>query len=191
MEPGFSTAMYNYHNEESASHNIVENDANYLKTCELPKNVSIQKSKDCTLQSGNSNYCAICISHFEDGDQVVQSSRGKRTNRPYDQNGVSEQQNRSLCIHRFHKNCMIEWLLLSREPLCPCCRRFYLDDAKVVEDGLLCIIRGNESNESTTETEQTRSFVSIVTSDERDENLSITATPSNNETHENVNILNN
>lgn len=42
----------------------------------------------------------------------------------------------NLCVHRFHKKCMIEWLLLSKEPNCPCCRRAYLDKDRMMEEGL-------------------------------------------------------
>lgn len=84
-----------------------------------------------TLESSeNANYCAICISHFEDNDEVVQSM----SNDIEGKENIEHKMN--LCVHRFHKKCMIEWLLLSKEPNCPCCRREYLDKDRMMEEGL-------------------------------------------------------
>lgn len=57
-------------------------------------------------------FCAICISGYESGIDIVWSSN-------------------RLCEHVFHQDCMEQWLMklkTSEGPLCPCCRRDFLAD---------------------------------------------------------------
>jgi hypothetical protein len=71
--------------------------------------------------------CAICLSHYQLGDEVVWSSN-------------------PACEHAFHFTCVERWLSKQRDcPLCPCCRREFVidpydvqeedEDAEEVEDG--------------------------------------------------------
>ena len=50
--------------------------------------------------------CDICLMDYQVGEEVCWSPN-------------------EACIHAFHKDCMLDWLL--RNPLCPVCRRDYLD----------------------------------------------------------------
>jgi len=49
--------------------------------------------------------CDICLGNYEIGEEICWS--------------LNEE-----CVHAFHKECIIEWLL--RNPKCPCCRREYI-----------------------------------------------------------------
>lgn len=49
--------------------------------------------------------CAICLIHYEPGCYVSWSNN---------------------CIHVFHRDCILMWLLKKVEPLCPCCRQEFV-----------------------------------------------------------------
>jgi len=49
--------------------------------------------------------CDICLEDYEVGDEVAWSKNGQ-------------------CIHAFHKDCIVDWLL--RSPKCPLCRNEYI-----------------------------------------------------------------
>jgi len=57
--------------------------------------------------------CAICLSEYEEGDEICLSHN-------------------DLCNHIFHRECMVEWLL--RHDECPCCRHNYLSLLDTDED---------------------------------------------------------
>lgn len=60
--------------------------------------------------------CAICLSDYRVGAQVVWSSN-------------------SACEHVFHLDCIEKWIMKQREgPLCPCCRRDFCVDPYDTED---------------------------------------------------------
>lgn len=51
--------------------------------------------------------CSICLMDYEVGEDVCWSRNPE-------------------CIHAFHKECIVDWLM--RNPQCPCCRRDYIYD---------------------------------------------------------------
>lgn len=57
--------------------------------------------------------CAICLNRFESGQKVCQASN-------------------TACIHKFHAECMVAWLL--KHPECPICRQEYLSDSSSEPD---------------------------------------------------------
>ena len=57
------------------------------------------------VPNGDNNACNICLMDFKIGDDVAWS-------------------NNQGCKHGFHKDCIIEWLLIRNE--CPVCRREYV-----------------------------------------------------------------
>eukprot|EP00586_Coscinodiscus_wailesii_P020398 CAMPEP_0172502578 /NCGR_PEP_ID=MMETSP1066-20121228/161145_1 /TAXON_ID=671091 /ORGANISM="Coscinodiscus wailesii, Strain CCMP2513" /LENGTH=276 /DNA_ID=CAMNT_0013277881 /DNA_START=21 /DNA_END=851 /DNA_ORIENTATION=+ len=63
------------------------------------------------------NNCAICISEYEIGDEVVWSSNPE-------------------CKHVFHLECMLMWLMKKDEPLCPCCRREFIEFDEIVPSAI-------------------------------------------------------
>ena len=55
------------------------------------------------------NCCAICLSDYRVGDVVTWSSNPK-------------------CIHAFHRDCVVDWLIkMQPETPCPCCRQEFTD----------------------------------------------------------------
>lgn len=56
-----------------------------------------------------SNCCAVCLSSYRIGDTVTWSSNPK-------------------CIHAFHRDCVVDWLVkMQPETPCPCCRQEFTD----------------------------------------------------------------
>jgi len=55
------------------------------------------------------NCCAICLSSYHPGDVVVWSSNPE-------------------CVHAFHRECVVDWLIkMQPETPCPCCRQEFTD----------------------------------------------------------------
>lgn len=59
---------------------------------------------------GSEECCPICYQTFEFGDEIVRSLN-------------------KLCIHEYHKDCVLPWLLKSDE--CPMCRASFLDSCAI------------------------------------------------------------
>ena len=57
--------------------------------------------------------CSICLSKFEDGEEICFSPNPE-------------------CSHSFHKECIVEWLMMHNE--CPYCRRNYLSSSDNIEN---------------------------------------------------------
>ena len=63
-----------------------------------------------TDDSSRRSHCAICLDSYNDGDLICTS-------------------NNTACGHRFHRDCMVDWLQKHED--CPCCRRAYLHEDTV------------------------------------------------------------
>lgn len=51
------------------------------------------------------------------------------------------------CIHAFHRDCILAWLLKKEEPLCPCCRREFVSSSILNLNVDKTTTRGSDSNE--------------------------------------------
>lgn len=73
---------------------------------------SQQESTNCSPREQQPLSCDICLMDYEIGDEICWSPNKD-------------------CIHAFHKDCLVDWLMKHTE--CPVCRREYLlnDDCKV------------------------------------------------------------
>jgi hypothetical protein len=69
----------------------------------------VMGSDDCESVVGGEEMagCAICLSHFKPQQLVCESTN-------------------SSCQHVFHKDCMVDWLMLKHHDTCPMCREIYL-----------------------------------------------------------------
>jgi Anaphase-promoting complex subunit 11 RING-H2 finger len=55
------------------------------------------------------NCCAVCLCTYKEGETIVWSSNGK-------------------CLHAFHNECVMEWLIkVQNGTPCPCCRQEFTD----------------------------------------------------------------
>merc|ERR1712125_182804 len=62
------------------------------------------------------NCCAVCLSEYRVGDVVTWSSNPK-------------------CIHAFHRDCVVDWLIkMQPETPCPCCRQEFTDLEEIREE---------------------------------------------------------
>jgi hypothetical protein len=69
----------------------------------------VMGSDDCESLAGEEEIagCAICLSHFKPQQLVCESTN-------------------SSCQHVFHKDCMVDWLMIKHHDTCPMCREVYL-----------------------------------------------------------------
>jgi hypothetical protein len=69
----------------------------------------VMGSDDCESLAGDEEMagCAICLSHFKPQQLVCESTNPS-------------------CQHVFHKDCMVDWLMLKHHDTCPMCREVYL-----------------------------------------------------------------
>jgi len=77
--------------------------------------------EDTTLDEGQRNeidesedepMCSICLMEYEDGDTIFRSPS---------------------CVHRFHQDCVMDWLERRNHTECPCCREPMVSDEDVWE----------------------------------------------------------
>lgn len=126
----------------------------------LPERNLKKKSKALmTNKVESSDFCAICISNFEDGDSVVQSSI--KSTHMEDGNKTHDNESNP-CKHRFHRDCMIEWLLICKEPICPYCRQDYLDYEKNIEGTEMINDNNSEETRSVSDTPSTPSEDTMI-----------------------------
>lgn len=72
---------------------------------ETHKGDLIFKFSNTTNDGGVAPTCAICLTEYQDGDEICWSHNNR-------------------CYHVFHRDCILEWLL--RQDECPCCRLNFL-----------------------------------------------------------------
>jgi hypothetical protein len=71
----------------------------------------IEEAGQLKLRTGKlvPNCCAVCLCDYRPGDVVVWSSNPE-------------------CVHAFHRECVVDWLVkMQPETPCPCCRQEFTD----------------------------------------------------------------
>jgi len=63
-------------------------------------------------ESDDEAMCSICLMEYEDGDVIFRSPS---------------------CVHRFHQDCLMDWLERRNHTECPCCRESMVSDEDVWE----------------------------------------------------------
>lgn len=97
-------------NEEKTNHS--EDSIDDIEIGEQDSNsLSEEETGQLKLPSGDlvPNCCAVCLSEYRVGDVVTWSSNPK-------------------CVHAFHRECVVNWLVkMQPETPCPCCRQEFTD----------------------------------------------------------------
>mmetsp|Transcript_34292 Transcript_34292/g.39040 ORF Transcript_34292/g.39040 Transcript_34292/m.39040 type:complete len:456 (-) Transcript_34292:144-1511(-) len=77
----------------------------------LPEgNESAIGSIENDIHSSDNPVCSICLMEYEENDLIFQSPR---------------------CVHRFHQECLMDWLERRNNTDCPCCRETLVSDEDV------------------------------------------------------------
>lgn len=114
-------------NSTGSSPNIVQNTMSTSSS--EPSFSSPAASCNNYRQRAIPNQCAICLCDYTKGDNVVLSSN-------------------TSCLHAFHQECIIEWLVKMQEGTpCPCCRRPFVELESVEVDERLVGDREREMTE--------------------------------------------
>merc|ERR1711862_27376 len=74
-------------------------------------NYNSKKSEKKTLglQEQQNFCCSICLADYKVGDIIAYSENKE-------------------CCHKFHKECIMQWLIMKKQNTkCPCCRRYYIN----------------------------------------------------------------
>lgn len=67
----------------------------------MKKGSELDKEIRTENENAMSTSCRICLESFEIGDPVAEFP----------------------CLHAFHEDCIVSWLVTRDHALCPCCRR--------------------------------------------------------------------
>lgn len=93
------------HVDEEIGIVVLDDDAMDDTLLTLPPRASVMKdSSDDQPSRTVPGGCAICLCPYRQGDTVTWSPQPS-------------------CLHAFHKECIIPWLVKKNEPKCPCCRQ--------------------------------------------------------------------
>jgi len=112
------TCLENYQSELAAEDFIQSREQNYGGNSECGAETKAQERKISIPKPGESNLseskhetndtCAICLSNYVQGQQVVWSSNQE-------------------CVHVFHHGCVVQWIKKRASADCVCCRRAFVD----------------------------------------------------------------
>mmetsp|Transcript_41530 Transcript_41530/g.46940 ORF Transcript_41530/g.46940 Transcript_41530/m.46940 type:complete len:463 (+) Transcript_41530:150-1538(+) len=71
--------------------------------------------------------CALCMDVYKEGDIVVWNPFLQQQHRQ----SLSHSKRGNGCLHVFHKNCLIKWLVTKGKHHCPICQQWYVPGQKI------------------------------------------------------------
>eukprot|EP01083_Nonionella_stella_P229387 811982_1 len=113
VEENLSTEMKKLHLPQKGGQESQEYTSYSPQPTPYKQTINVDRSlrvKESMLDGGN-HECQICLQEYNLGEKCI---------------SIPE-----ICVHRFHKDCLLNWLEVNLNTKCPCCRRDFVDNKEI------------------------------------------------------------